>query len=109
MVRILVASRRPCAAEALATSSYGTNFDQPLSADTLVMAAVRVVLPWSTCPMVPTFTCGFVRSNLFFAIAAQSPCSYQLSVVSDQLLVLANRYIGTRLYIVPDCTNPVKQ
>src|SRR6266851_1295497 len=64
MVRILVASRRPWAAEALATSSYGTNFDQPLSADTLVKAAVRVVLPWSTCPIVPTFTCGFVLSNL---------------------------------------------
>src|SRR5712691_12909271 len=66
MVRILVASRRPWAAEALATSSYGTNFDQPLSADTLVRAAVRVVLPWSTCPMVPTFTCGFLRSNFAF-------------------------------------------
>jgi hypothetical protein len=24
---------------------------------------VRVVLPWSTCPIVPTFRCGFVRSN----------------------------------------------
>ena len=30
---------------------------------TLVMAAVRVVLPWSTWPMVPTFRCGFVLSN----------------------------------------------
>src|SRR5712671_8175222 len=68
MVRILVASRRPWAAEALATSSYGTNLDQPLSADTLVSADVRVVLPWSTCPIVPTFTCGFVRSNLAFAM-----------------------------------------
>ena len=28
---------------------------------TLVIAAVRVVFPWSTCPMVPTFKCGFVR------------------------------------------------
>ena len=26
-----------------------------------VMAAVSVVLPWSTWPIVPTFTCGFVR------------------------------------------------
>jgi hypothetical protein len=25
-------------------------------------------LPWSTCPIVPTFTCGFFRSNLPFAI-----------------------------------------
>src|SRR2546425_4894405 len=69
MVRILVASRRPCAAEALATSSYGTNFDQPLSAETFVSAAVKVVLPWSTCPIVPTFTCGLFRSNFAFAIS----------------------------------------
>ena len=33
-----------------------------------VMAAVKVVLPWSTWPMEPTFTCGFVRSNLSLAI-----------------------------------------
>src|SRR5205807_10608027 len=41
-------------------------------ASTLVMAAVRVVLPWSMCPIVPTFTCGFVRSNFFLAISFQS-------------------------------------
>src|SRR5512140_3555872 len=35
---------------------------------TVVIAAVRVVLPWSTCPIVPTFTCGLVRSNLLFAM-----------------------------------------
>ena len=23
------------------------------------IAAVRVVFPWSTCPIVPMFTCGF--------------------------------------------------
>ena len=32
------------------------------------MAAVRVVFPWSTCPMVPTFTWGFVRSNFSLLI-----------------------------------------
>src|SRR5262245_15187117 len=36
------------------------------------MAAVSVVFPWSTCPIVPTFTCGFVRSNFAFAIATDS-------------------------------------
>jgi hypothetical protein len=45
IVRIFVASRRPWDSEALATSSYGTNFAQPLSAATLVSAAVSVVLP----------------------------------------------------------------
>src|SRR5436190_19311559 len=39
---------------------------------TVVIAAVRVVLPWSTCPIVPTFTCGLVRSNLLFAIFQNS-------------------------------------
>src|SRR6185295_2040286 len=36
------------------------------------MAAVSVVFPWSTWPMVPTFTWGFVRSN--FSLLMCSPC-----------------------------------
>src|SRR5258708_29139948 len=32
------------------------------------MAAVSVVLTCSTCPIVPTFTCGLVLSNLPFAM-----------------------------------------
>src|SRR5881628_2494516 len=35
---------------------------------TFVIAAVNVVLPWSMCPIVPMFTCGFVRSYFAFAI-----------------------------------------
>src|SRR6476660_4774101 len=46
------------------------------------MAAVRVVLPWSTWPMVPTLTCGLVRSNLPFAIFSPSEKN-----LSDQKLV----------------------
>jgi hypothetical protein len=34
---------------------------EPLRFCTATMAAVRVDLPWSTWPIVPTFTCGFVR------------------------------------------------
>src|ERR1041384_7301162 len=41
----------------------------PLSALTFDNAAVNVVFPWSTCPIVPTFTCGLVRSNFALAIA----------------------------------------
>jgi hypothetical protein len=33
-----------------------------------VIAAVNVVFPWSTCPIVPTFTCGFFRSNFPLAM-----------------------------------------
>src|ERR687887_517460 len=40
----------------------------PRVARVLVMAAVSVVLPWSTCPIVPTFTWGLVRSNTLLAI-----------------------------------------
>ncbi len=40
-----------------------------VSESTLVMAAVSVVLPWSMCPIVPTLTCGFVRSNFCLAIS----------------------------------------
>ncbi len=63
-----MSSRRPCDSDALATSSYGTNFAHPLSAATFVRAAVKVVLPWSMWPIVPTFTCGFVRSNFSLAM-----------------------------------------
>ena len=33
-----------------------------------MIAAVRLVLPWSIWPIVPMFTCGLVRSNFFLAI-----------------------------------------
>ena len=32
------------------------------------IAAVKVVFPWSTCPIVPIFTCGFLRLNFSLAI-----------------------------------------
>src|SRR3954454_18083289 len=41
----------------------------PFSDSTFVIAAVRVVFPWSMCPIVPTLRCGFVRSNFCFAIS----------------------------------------
>src|SRR3982751_4047250 len=37
-------------------------------AKTFVIAAVRVVLPWSMCPIVPMLTCGLLRSNFFLLI-----------------------------------------
>src|SRR5438105_2148791 len=48
------------------------NFAQPLSEATLVSAAVKVVLPWSMCPIVPTFTCGLLRSNFSLAMSSTS-------------------------------------
>src|SRR3989442_8175361 len=43
---------------------------------TLVRAAVNVVLPWSMCPMVPTFTCGLLRSNFSLAMSTILACRY---------------------------------
>src|SRR5439155_11911778 len=40
--------------------------------NTFVIADVSVVLPWSMCPIVPTFTCGFVRSYFAFAMGLAS-------------------------------------
>src|SRR5687768_532437 len=57
---------------ALSISSNGVKSAMPFSARTLVMAAVRVVLPWSMCPIVPMFTWGLVRSN-FFLLMPSAP------------------------------------
>src|SRR5438309_9541184 len=37
-------------------------------ASTFVIADVKVVLPWSIWPIVPTFRCGFVRTNFCLAM-----------------------------------------
>src|ERR1700747_3192063 len=59
-----------------------------------VIAAVRVVLPWSTCPIVPTFTCGFVRSNFAFAMHPSSSDGLFLDAVSLDALSLRLRQFG---------------
>src|SRR5580704_9268242 len=38
------------------------------------MDAVSVVLPWSTCPMVPTFTCVFMTDSGLPALFPVSRC-----------------------------------
>src|SRR5690606_19466884 len=43
-----------------------------VSAQTRVSAAVSVVLPWSTWPIVPTFTCNLLRSNFSFDTVSTS-------------------------------------
>src|SRR6266540_5592122 len=48
------------------------NCARPFDAQYLVIAAVSVVFPWSTCPMVPTFTCGLLRSNFSLAMISLS-------------------------------------
>ena len=53
--------------------SNATSSPPHTSEQTRVNAAVSVVLPWSTCPIVPTLTWGFERSNASFAMATHSP------------------------------------
>src|SRR3954451_12314805 len=62
------------------------NFAQPLSDDTLVRAAVRVVLPWSMWPMVPTLTCGLLRSNFSLAMSS-APSSLSASTFAGRATV----------------------
>src|SRR5690349_3723380 len=95
MVRIFVSSRRPCDSDAFATSSYGTNFAHPLSAATFVSAAVKVVFPWSMCPIVPTFTCGLDRSNFSFAIEVRSVCLLRSLNARHHLFA----HVGRRLLV----------
>src|SRR5207244_3260876 len=56
---------------ALSIWSKGVKSARPLSASTLVMAAVSVVLPWSMCPIVPMLMWGLLRSNFFLAISGR--------------------------------------
>src|SRR6266446_2045753 len=58
---------------ALSIDSKARYSASPFKLRYLVIAAVRLVLPWSMWPIVPMFTCGLVRSNFFLAISACSP------------------------------------
>src|SRR3954468_21486578 len=59
---------RSRASGALSIVSNARYSASPLSARYFVIAAVRLVLPWSMWPIVPMLTCGLLRSNFFFAI-----------------------------------------
>src|SRR5512134_1938648 len=73
---------------ALSIWSYALNSPPCFSAITFVNAAVSVVLPWSTCPIVPTFTCGLLRSNFALAILALLHVSF-VSVITIRRIARA--------------------
>src|SRR5437868_11563437 len=99
---------------ALSIESKLRNFTFGLClASTLVMAAVRVVLPWSIWPIVPILTCGLLRSNFSFAICLEkspylsrdlplNPAYDLLGDLAGDLLVLSEMHgetaaaLGTR-------------
>src|SRR5262245_4860556 len=67
MVTVLRSSR---SVPPLAISLYDLTLRSGLhfAAERMTRAVVNVVLPWSMWPMVPTLTCGFVRSKTSLAI-----------------------------------------
>src|SRR6202166_2760997 len=84
---------------ALSIWSYAVEVAPPVSAKTLVIAAVSDVLPWSTCPIVPTLQCGFVRANFSLAMGlsvrppvialAQASGELRLNFICDR-----SRHVG---------------
>src|SRR5438270_12701629 len=89
---------------ALSIWSKATNVAVPLAARIFVMAAVSVVLPWSTWPIVPTFTCGLLRSNFSFAMLLFSVPRSSLSVHEERTTEnfflscnLGNHFVGHAL------------
>src|SRR5438093_8161358 len=74
---------------ALSIDSKARYSASPLRLRYLVIAAVRLVLPWSMWPIVPMFTCGLVRSNFFLAISTALPVLRPCSAdpgLGDELL-----------------------
>jgi hypothetical protein len=67
---MLIVMPRSFSSGALSIESNARKAPCPLIAQYFVIAAVNVVFPWSMCPIVPTFMCGFVRSNFCFAMTA---------------------------------------
>jgi hypothetical protein len=65
---VLIVMPRWRSSGALSISSNDFAVPPDRFASTLVIAAVSVVFPWSMWPIVPTFRCGFVRSNFCFAM-----------------------------------------
>src|SRR5215471_14177751 len=75
---------------ALSIWSYAVYCAWPFSANTLVIAAVSVVLPWSTCPIVPTLQCGLLRSNFDLAmeLSLSGPALFLCHVAGSGVLLL---------------------
>lgn len=79
---------RALSSGAASISSYFLGALLPIAAKAMVKAAVRVVLPWSTWPMVPMLTWGFLRSNL--PRAARTMRERRRVVVTVTAVVVAN-------------------
>src|SRR5690606_18936349 len=70
---------------ALSIPSNATALPPHTSEHTRASAAVRVVLPWSPCPIVPTFPWGLERSNVSLAIEHLVQSLSNLSSFNDAI------------------------
>lgn len=61
---VLIVIPRALSSGAASISSYFFGAELPREASAIVKAAVSVVFPWSTWPIVPILTWGFFLSNL---------------------------------------------
>jgi hypothetical protein len=70
----------------------------PFVARTFVIAEVNVVFPWSTCPIVPILTCGFVLSNfgfdMVYLLLVQLARAQATFLSSDKISSLTERGTG---------------
>src|SRR6266511_2527563 len=78
-VTVLVSSRRM---PPRATSAYALGRARPLAAWTARRAAVRVVLPWSMWPMVPTLTWTFFTTNHSSVAPSNRWCRWPLRPIT---------------------------
>src|SRR5688572_3271782 len=87
---------------ALSIESKERNSPPCFSASTFVIAAVSVVFPWSTCPIVPTLTCGLSRTKVSLAMvvgvcSVRRGDSYWLASGSDRRALGLDDFLGDRL------------
>src|SRR5215471_1532468 len=96
---------------ALSIWSKAMNWASLRAASTLVIAAVSVVLPWSIWPIVPTFACGLLRSNLALpmvrtsaeilpALGARAFVVFAAALHQFRVYLLRHRFIGAELHRV---------
>src|SRR5262245_3342298 len=77
---------------ALSIWSYAMYGPPLVAAMNFVNAAVNVVFQWSTWPIVPTFTCGFVRSN--FSLDMTETPEKRAGLVDRYLLMMPSAIFG---------------
>src|SRR5690554_4484964 len=85
---------------ALSIPSKATAAPPHTSAHTRVSAAVSVVLPWSTWPIVPTLTCGLLRSNDCLAIASQPDQVVSRTQIQQRVDILLYLPFATKLELM---------